>query len=64
MSAEREIVTVAEACEICRVSRRTIYMWLQAGKIESIRTAGGQRRIYVDTLFRPDISSDDEAVSP
>ena len=34
------------------VSRRTIYNWLSAGKIEYVRTAGGSVRIFVDSLWR------------
>lgn len=41
-----------KACELVGVSRRTIYNWLSAGKIEYIRTAGGSVRIFVDTLWR------------
>ena len=41
-----------KACELVGVSRRTIYNWLSAGKIEYVRTAGGSVRIFVDTLWR------------
>jgi excisionase family DNA binding protein len=34
------------------VSRRTIYNWIAAGKVEYVRTAGGSIRIFVDTLWR------------
>jgi excisionase family DNA binding protein len=34
------------------VSRRTIYNWMAAGKVEYIRTAGGAVRIFEDTLWR------------
>jgi len=34
------------------VSRRTIYNWIAANKIEYKRTAGGSIRIFVDTLWR------------
>lgn len=49
---ERETVSVMQACARASVCRKTIYNWLAAGKIESIRTAGGGVRIYTDTLFR------------
>jgi excisionase family DNA binding protein len=49
---DRPNVPIMKAMEIAGVSRRTIYNWLAAGKIEYIRTAGGPIRIYVDTLFR------------
>jgi excisionase family DNA binding protein len=41
-----------KACELVGVSRRTIYNWLSAGKIEYVRTAGGSVRIFADTLWR------------
>jgi excisionase family DNA binding protein len=34
------------------VSRRTIYNWIAANKVEYLRTAGGSIRIFVDTLWR------------
>ena len=41
-----------KACEAVGVSRRTIYNWISAGKVEYIRTAGGSIRIFADTLWR------------
>jgi excisionase family DNA binding protein len=49
---KRELVSILRAAEICGVSRRTIYVWLDKGKIEAIRTAGGCVRIFTDSLFR------------
>jgi excisionase family DNA binding protein len=47
-----------KACELVGVSRRTIYNWIAAGKVEYVRTAGGSIRIFTDTLWRqPDGSS-------
>lgn len=34
------------------MSRRTIYNWMAAGKVQYIRTAGGAVRIFEDTLWR------------
>lgn len=48
----RTILTIDEACNRVGVSRRTIYNWITAKKIEWFRTAGGSIRIYADTLFR------------
>jgi excisionase family DNA binding protein len=50
--AERPTVTIMKACELVSVSRRTIYNWLAAGKLDYRRTAGGSVRIFVDTLWR------------
>ncbi len=41
-----------KACEAVGVSRRTIYNWIAAGKVEYVRTAGGSIRIFADTLWR------------
>lgn len=50
--ARRRLVSIIHAAEILGVSRRTIYNWLALGKIEYVRTAGGQVRIFVDSLLR------------
>jgi excisionase family DNA binding protein len=49
---QRPRVNLMQACAIAGVSRRTIYYWLQLGKVEAVRTAGGALRIYADTLLR------------
>ena len=55
---ERQTVSIMKACELVGVSRRTIYNWIAAGKVEYIRTAGGSIRIFTDTLWRqPDGSA-------
>ena len=59
---DRQTLSIMKACETVGVSRRTIYNWLSAGKIEYIRTAGGSVRIFVDTLWR-DPNRTDRAVS-
>lgn len=48
----RETISIMQACERAGVSRRTIYNWIRAGKVDYIRTAGGSIRIFVDTIFR------------
>lgn len=50
---QRRLISIDEACEEARVTRRTIYNWLQAGRVEFVRTAGGRLRIYQDSLYRP-----------
>ncbi len=47
---ERQTVSIMKACEMVGVSRRTIYNWIAAGKVEYVRTAGGSIRIFTDTL--------------
>ena len=49
---DRQTVSIMKACEMVGVSRRTIYNWIAANKVEYLRTAGGSIRIFVDTLWR------------
>lgn len=49
---DRPTVSIMKACELVGVSRRTIYNWIAAGKVEYLRTAGGSIRIYEETLWR------------
>ena len=49
---ERKAISIIKACELVGVSRRTIYNWITAGKVEYVRTAGGSIRIFVDSLWR------------
>jgi excisionase family DNA binding protein len=49
---ERETVTIKRAQELVGVSRRTIYNWINAGKVGYVRTAGGSIRIIAETLWR------------
>jgi excisionase family DNA binding protein len=49
---ERQTISIMKACEVVGVSRRTIYNWISAGKVEYVRTAGGSIRIFADTLWR------------
>ena len=44
---ERQTISIMKACELVGVSRRTIYNWIAAGKVEYVRTAGGSIRIFV-----------------
>ncbi len=52
MIDDRKTLSIAQACELVGVSRRTIYNWIAGGKVEYVRTAGGSVRIFVDTLWR------------
>ncbi len=49
---DRRTLTIKEACFEARVSRRTIYNWIYAGKVEFVRTAGGSIRLFADSLWR------------
>ena len=52
MPMDRQTLSIMKACEAVGVSRRTIYNWISAGKVEYVRTAGGSIRIFADTLWR------------
>ena len=58
-AAEALPLSIRKACELVDVTRRTIYSWMASGKVETIRTAGGSVRIFVDTLWR---TPDDPAI--
>ena len=49
---ERQTLSIMKACEAVGVSRRTIYNWIAARKVEYVRTVGGSIRIFADTLWR------------
>jgi excisionase family DNA binding protein len=49
---ERKAISIMKACALVGVSRRTIYNWITAGKVEYVRTAGGSVRIFADSLWR------------
>ena len=58
MLLERTTVSIPRACELVGVSRRTIYNWINDGKVQYVRTAGGAVRIFADTLWRqPDLEA-------
>ena len=49
---DRPSLSITKAAALVDVSRRTIYNWLESGKLEYRRTAGGSIRIFTDTLWR------------
>jgi excisionase family DNA binding protein len=51
----RELLTINQACARAKVSRRTVQKWLQSGKIDFVRTAGGSPRIFADTLLMREV---------
>jgi excisionase family DNA binding protein len=59
---DRQTLSIMKACEVVGVSRRTIYNWISAGKVEYVRTAGGSIRIFADTLWRDATPTRDVAV--
>lgn len=51
---ERRLVNSRQAAAIAGIAPRTLRLWVHLGKVEVIRTAGGQLRIFADTLFQRD----------
>jgi excisionase family DNA binding protein len=45
-------LTVDDAALKMDVSRRTIYNWLNAGRLKYRRNAGGRIRIFAESLWR------------
>ena len=43
-------VTIDQAAELLRVSRRTIYNRIREGRLQTIRTIGGSQRVLVDSM--------------
>jgi len=48
----RALVSVRQVCQVCAVSRRTVYNWMEAGKVEYVILPSGCRRVYADTLLK------------
>jgi len=59
---DRQTLSIMKACEVVGVSRRTIYNWISAGKVEYVRTAGGSIRIFADSLWRSPVATNDVSV--
>lgn len=47
-----ELLSITQAAARVGVTRRTIYNWIAAGKLTTVRTTGGRPRIVADTLWR------------
>lgn len=50
---DRVIVTIKEAMVLCKVSRRTIYNWIDKEKVEIASRPREGVRIFKDSLFKP-----------
>jgi len=48
----RRMITIREATRVCKMSKKTIYNWMNRGWIEWVKTAGGRRRVLLDSLTR------------
>jgi excisionase family DNA binding protein len=43
-------VSLEHAARILGVSSRTVYNWIRAGRLQTIRTIGGSQRVLLDSL--------------
>ena len=43
-------LSLEQACETLRVSRRTIYYWIKDGRLRTVRTSMGSQRVLVASL--------------
>jgi len=44
-------VSIDQAAQLLHVSRRTIYNRIKEGKLQTMRTAGGSRRVLMESLY-------------
>jgi excisionase family DNA binding protein len=54
-TAADELLTSAEVAEIFGVDRRTVVLWAKRGRLNALRTPGGQHRfraVDIDRLVR------------
>jgi excisionase family DNA binding protein len=42
--------SIERAAQVLGVSRRTIYYWIRAGRLLTVRTLGGSQRVLLDSL--------------
>jgi excisionase family DNA binding protein len=60
-AAPDELLTSAEVADIFGVDRRTVVLWAKRGRLNALRTPGGQhrfRRVEIDDLLRTSRESD------
>ncbi len=43
-------VLIDQACRLLGVSKRTVYYWIRAGRLRTVRTLGGSQRILVTSI--------------
>ena len=50
------LVSITRACQATKVSRKTMYKWIQKGHVTSVRISSGRRLICFSSLFLPNHS--------
>lgn len=53
-----QLLTINQAADLIRVSRRTIYHWIKNGLVQTVIIASGNLRVKKDSLFRKQLSGD------
>lgn len=43
-------LSLAQASQALRVSRRTLYNWIKCGRLQTVRTSMGSQRVLVTSL--------------
>lgn len=43
-------LSLAKACKILGVSRRTVYYWIKDGRLQTYRTALGSQRVLTESV--------------
>lgn len=46
------LYTIENAARVIGVSKRTMYLWIQQGKVEIRLTAGGRKRVVAASLIQ------------
>lgn len=47
----RAVISINECAYVAGVSRRTVYNWINEGKIQFVLTPSGTRRIFLDSIW-------------
>ena len=47
MIAREEVVTTPEVCDLLKITRQTLYAWMQRGRIKPWMKAGGASWLFV-----------------
>jgi excisionase family DNA binding protein len=50
-------VSIDQAAELLRVSRRTVYNRIRDGRLRTVRTIGGSQRVLLDSLYEQGVRS-------
>ena len=61
-------VSLEQAAELLKVSRRTIYNRIREGRLQTVRTIGGSQRVLLESVYglreRPAFADGERATAP